>query len=187
VITFASDAAEHNPLLPPVSELIVGTVVFLVLLWLLSKFAFPNIKKTLEERSSAIEGGIAHAGEVQAEAERTLEAYRAQLAEARHEAARLRQEAQEQGAAIIAEMREQAQAEAARITAAAHAQIEADRQQALNALRGEVGRISVELAGRIVGEALTDDERQRRTVDRFLAELETGEPSEAAVSAEPVV
>ena len=101
-----------------------------------------------------------------------LEQYRQQLAEARHEAARLREEAREQGAQIIAEMREQAQAEARRVTEAAHAQIEADRQQALTALRAEVGTLAVELASRIVGESLTDEARQSRMVDRFLAELE---------------
>ena len=62
-----------------------------------------------------------------------------QLADARHEAARIREEAREQGAAIIAEMREQAQTEAARIVEHAHTQIEAERQQAVTSLRAEVG------------------------------------------------
>ena len=69
-------------------------------------------------------------------------------------------------------MREQAQAEARRVTEAAQAQIEAERQQALNALRAEVGTLSTELASRIVGESLTEEARQRRMVDRFLDELE---------------
>ena len=69
-------------------------------------------------------------------------------------------------------MREQAQAEARRITESAQAQIEAERQQALTALRTEVGNLATELAGRIVGESLTDQARQSRMVDRFLDELE---------------
>src|SRR6266567_3052689 len=101
-----------------------------------------------------------------------LAQYREQLAEARHEAARLREEAREQGAQIIAEMREQAQVEARRITESAQAQIEAERQQALTALRTEVGNLATELASRIVGESLTDQARQSRMVDRFLDELE---------------
>ena len=75
-------------------------------------------------------------------------------------------------AAQVAEMREQAQAEARRITESAQAQIQAERQQALTALRAEVGTLATELASRIVGESLTDEARQSRMVDRFLDELE---------------
>jgi F-type H+-transporting ATPase subunit b len=69
-------------------------------------------------------------------------------------------------------MREQASAEGRRLVDAAHAQIEADRQQALQSLRTEVGALAVELASRVVGESLTDEARQRRTVERFLDELD---------------
>ena len=63
-------------------------------------------------------------------------------------------------------------AERQRIIDSANAQIEADRQQALTALRAEVGSLAVELASRIVGESLADEARQSRMVDRFLAELD---------------
>jgi F-type H+-transporting ATPase subunit b len=161
-----------GPLLPSTPELIIGAVAFFIVFGVLGKVLMPRIQQTLRERTDAIEGGIERAEEAQAEASRVLEQYKAQLADARHEAARLREEAKEQGAQIIAEMREQAQAEARRLTEAAHAQIQAERQQALTALRAEVGALSVELAGRVVGESLQDEARQRRTVDRFLADLE---------------
>jgi F-type H+-transporting ATPase subunit b len=77
-----------------------------------------------------------------------------------------------QGTQIIAEMREQAQSEAGRITESARQQIEAERQQALLSLRTQVGRLAVDLAERIVGESLTEEERQRRLIDRFLSEVE---------------
>jgi F-type H+-transporting ATPase subunit b len=138
----------------------------------LAKMLMPRITQILTERTDQIEGGLARAEEAQAEAQQLLEQYRQQLAETRHEAARLREEAREQGAQIVAEMREQAQAEARRITEAAQAQIEAERQQALTALRTEVGTLATELASRIVGESLADQARQSRMVDRFLADLE---------------
>ncbi|MGH3393529.1 MAG: F0F1 ATP synthase subunit B [Streptosporangiaceae bacterium] len=163
-----------NPLLPEWPELIIGTIAFLIVFAVLARVLMPRIQKTLAERTDAIEGGIQRAEDAQAEANRTLDQYKAQLSEARHEAARLREEAKEQGARIIAEMREQAQAEARRITEAAQAQLAADRSQALAALRNEVGAISVELAGKIVGESLSDEARQHRLVDRFLDELEAG-------------
>ena len=73
-----------------------------------------------------------------------------------------------------AELREKANQEAARIAESAHKQIEAERQQAVIQLRGEVGRLSTDLASRIVGESLEDETRQRGIVERFLAELESG-------------
>jgi len=167
-------AAEQlqNPLLPNLTELIVGLITFGIIFVALWRVLIPRLNQTLAERTDKIEGGLQRAEEAQAEANATLARYREQLAEARHEAARLREEAREQGAQIIAEMREQAQAEARRLVDAAHAQIEADRQQALQSLKTEVGGLAVDLASRVVGESLTDEARQRRVVERFLDELD---------------
>ena len=172
MIQVADSTASTNPLLPSWPEFIIGTILFVLVFGVLSKMAMPRIQQTLTQRTEAIEGGLAQADEAQAEAKALLEQYRQQLAEARHEAARLREEAREQGVQIIAEMREQAQAEARRVTEAAQAQIEAERQQALTSLRAEVGALATELASRIVGESLADEARQSRMVDRFLNELE---------------
>jgi F-type H+-transporting ATPase subunit b len=165
-------AASQDPLVPSLTELIIGAISFLIVFGTLAKLLLPRIQKTLQERTDKIEGGLERAEEAQAEAARVLEQYRQQLADARHEAARLREEAKEQGAQIIAEMREQAQAEARRLTEAANAQIDSERQQALASLRAEVGALATELAGRIVGESLQDEARQSRVVDRFLEDLE---------------
>jgi len=164
-----------NPLVPGWTEVIWGGIAFLIVFVALWKMLLPRITKTLQERTDAIEGGIERATRAEAEAERLAQQYRAQLAEARHDAARVREESREEGARIIAELREQAQAEAARITQAAQAQIAADRQQAFASLRNEVGTLAVELASKIVGESLADEARQSRVVDRFLAELEASE------------
>ncbi len=170
-----------GPLAVSLPELIIGTVCFLIVFAVLWRVLFPRIQQTLKERTEAIEGGIEKATETQKEAEETLEQYRAQLAEARHEASRLRQDAQEQGAQILADLRAQGEAERQRLVAAAHDQIAADRAQALQALRAEVGSLAVELASRIVGESLDDEARQSRVVDRFLAELDAeSAPSRAA-------
>lgn len=171
---YLADTTQSNPLLPSWPELIIGTICFFVVFGVLGYMFLPRLMKTLDERHDQIEGGINRADEAQAEATAVLQQYRAQLDDARHEAARMREEAREQGAAIIAEMRERAEAEARRITEAAQSQIEADRQQALTSLRGEVGALATELASRIVGESLTDVARQSRMVDRFLDELDSG-------------
>jgi F-type H+-transporting ATPase subunit b len=168
-------SSSPNPLVPNWTEVIVGAIGFFIVFFALWKVLLPRISTVLEERTEKIEGGLQKAEELQTEARRTLEQYQAQLAEARHEAARLREEAREQGAGIIVEMREQAQAEARRITEAAQAQIAADRQQAFASLRAEIGTLSVQLASKIVGESLDDEARQSRVVDRFLADLEASQ------------
>ena len=167
-----ADASQQDPLIPSLPELIVGTICFVLVFGILGKVFLPRIQKILAERTDLIEGGLNRADEAQAEAQAVLQQYRAQLDDARHEAARLREEAHEQGAQIIAEMRERAETEARRIAEAAQSQIEAERQQALISLRAEVGTLATELASRIVGESLTDTARQSRMVDRFLADLE---------------
>jgi F-type H+-transporting ATPase subunit b len=167
-----ADASQQDPLIPSLPELIIGTICFVLVFGFLGKVFLPRIQKTLAERTDLIEGGLNRADEAQAEAKQLLEDYRQQLADARHEAARMREEAREQGAQIMAEMREQAQAEARRLTESAQAQISSERQQALTSLRAEVGALATELASRIVGESLEDQARQSRMVDRFLDELE---------------
>jgi len=172
MLYLAASSSGQDPLIPSGAELVIGLICFIVVFGILGKMLMPRIQKTLAERTDLIEGGLNRSEEAQAQAKELLDQYREQLAEARHDASRMRAEAQEQGAQIIAEMREQAQAEGRRITEAAQAQIEAERQQALISLRAEVGTLATELASRIVGESLTDEARQRRMVDRFLDELD---------------
>lgn len=171
LLTVAAEEME-NPLIPPIPELVIGLIAFLIVFGFLAKKLLPNINKVLEERREAIEGGIEKADAAQTEAQSVLEQYKAQLAEARHEAARMRQEAQEQGAVILQEMREEGQRQRDEIVAAGHAQIEADRKAAASALRQDVGKLATDLAGKLVGESLEDHARQSGTVDRFLDELE---------------
>jgi F-type H+-transporting ATPase subunit b len=172
ILLLAAEEHEPNVVLPHMDELVIGLIAFFLIVFVFARKLLPSIQQTLEERRDAIEGGIERAEEAQAEAQRTLEAYRAQLAEARHEAARLREEGREQGAAIIAEMREEGQRQRDSIVAAGHAQVEADRKAAFVALRQDIGRLATDLAGRIVGESLEDAARQSGTIDRFLDELE---------------
>jgi F-type H+-transporting ATPase subunit b len=174
-LTVLASEEEINPLVPHPIEMILSIVVFGLLFLAVKKFVVPSFEKTFAERTSAIEGGLAAAETKQAEAAALLADLEKQLADARHEAARIREEAREQGAQIVAEMREQAQAESARILEHGKVQIEAERQHAVTSLRSEVGSLATGLAGRIVGESLDDEARQSRVVERFLAELEVAQ------------
>lgn len=174
----AQEGEKLNPLVPPLPELVIGLIAFAIVFGFLAKKLLPNINKVLDERREAIEGGIEKADAAKLEAQQTLDQYKAQLAEARHEAARMRSEAEQRGAELIAEMRAEGQRQREEIVAAGHAQIEADRKQAAQALRQDVGTLATTLAGKLVGESLEDHARQSRVIDRFLDQLE--EKAEAA-------
>lgn len=166
-----------NPLIPHTAEVIVGFIAFTLLFLVLKSKVVPMFEKAYAARTEAIQGGIERAERAQLEAQRALVQYNEQLSSAQGEAAKLREDARAQGAAILEELRTKAQDEAARITAAAHASIEAERQQAITSLRNEVGALAVELASKIVGEALDDQARQSRIVDRFIEDLEKSQQS----------
>jgi F-type H+-transporting ATPase subunit b len=183
-LTAASTDPNQYPILPHWGELIFGIVTFAILYVVVRRTVVPRLETIFAERTAAIEGGIAKAEQAQAEAAAALEEYRSQLTAARAEASRIREEARGEAAEIGAELRQRAQEEAARITAAAQQQMQAERQQAMVQLRGEVGRLAVDLASRIVEESLTDDARQQRVVDRFLTELER-EGAAAGVGGDP--
>jgi F-type H+-transporting ATPase subunit b len=165
-------AEAHNPLIPPVGEIIVGTITFAILAAVMIKFVVPRFEQVFQARREAIEGGIERAEAMQAEAKAALDQYRAQLAEARTEAAQIRDAARAEGQQIIEQLRAQAQEESARIVARGEEQLTASRQQVINELRGQIGALAVDLAGRVVGESLADDARRSGTVDRFLDQLD---------------
>ena len=166
-------AAEQGSLLiPSLPDLVWGIFSFVVLLVLFIWKVLPRLNQLLDERSKAIAGRIDEAKHAREEAERVLQQYQEQLAEARTEAGRIRDQAREDGKRIIAELREQASAEAARITAQAQAQIEAERASAVQSLRAEVGSLAIDLASGVIGQHLADDKNASALVDRFLAELD---------------
>ncbi len=163
---------ELGPLAPELPEFIAGILLFIAVWIGIAKLVVPRFEATYAERAALIAGGIEKAELAQQEAAEALKRYNEQLAKASDEASALREDAKAQGAAILAEMRKGAQEESARLVANAKSQIEAERVVAVEQLRSEVGGLATSLAGKIVGESLDDDERARRTVDRFIADLE---------------
>lgn len=181
----AEDApGTKTPILPAYGELIFSAIAFAILFLLIRKFVVPNLEKAYSERRAAIEGGMEQAQAAQKEAESAKHEYEAQLASARDEAAKIREDARAQGAQIVEESRAQAQAEASRIVEAGHRQTEAERQQAAASLKNDVGRMSTDLASKIVGESLHDETRQKGIVERFLQELESGSVKPTKIGSE---
>ena len=173
------DTLASTPVVPlaanflvPNATFIAEVIAFVIIIWVLAKYVVPPINKAMEDRQAAIRKQFAELDEAKADAREAEAEYKEQLNNAKHEAARIREEAREQGAQIVQDARERAGTEADRIIEHAHAQIEADRKAAFASLRRDVGSLATTLAGRIVGESMDDDERQGRVVERFLADLE---------------
>ena len=165
--------AGANPLLPNPWEILVTAAGFAVLLYIVVKYIAPAFEKSYQDRVTAIEGGLEKAEAAQAEADAILAQYKAQLLEARTEANRIREDAREEGAQILAESNAKATAETARIHAQAQQSIASERAAAASSLRAEVGTLATTLASKIVDDALENDERASRVVDKFLSDLES--------------
>lgn len=174
-VSAAAESAESNILLPEMYDITWSIVIVAIIGVVFYRFALPRFQAVLDERTALIQGGIAKAEEAQQAADAALAEQQVLLAEARADAARVRDEARDEGKAIVADHRTKAAEEAARITETAHRQIEAERQAAAVSLRSDVGTLATELASKIVGESLADSARQSRVVDRFLDELEAAQ------------
>lgn len=161
-----------NPLLPPLYDIVWSIIPFAVVLIIFWKAVLPKFQEVLNQREDQIEGGIQRAEAAQAEAKAALEKYNAQLAEARTEAAQIRDDARSQGQKIIADMKAQATEESARIVESGNKQLEAQRAAVVSDLRKEMGENSINLAERLLGEQLSDDVKRSGTIDNFLAGLD---------------
>ncbi len=157
--------------IPPLNEIVWSAIFFGIILFLFWKYVLPQLKTALDARTEGIEKKLEKAEADRAEAQRLLESYREQLAEAREEAAAIRAKAQSDRSAIVAEARSEAEAVARNINEQTEARLAADVQRVRSDLTREVGTLATTLAGKIVGEQL-DDERANATVDRFLDDLE---------------
>ena len=169
-------------LLPETSDLVWGTVAFLIIAVVLLRYALPRFTKVLDERTRRIEEGLELAERAKGDqADAELKAARL-VEDARRDAARIREDAQAQAQEIVAAAREAAQGEAGKALDAAERQIQADKQAAQISLRTDVGLLASSLAEKIVGEQLKDTELSARVIDRFLDDLEAAPNGEQSVA-----
>jgi F-type H+-transporting ATPase subunit b len=156
-----------------------GTIIFefvalFLLLFLLRRYALPPLTRAMSERQEMIKRQIEESKEAREELEKAQQEYKEALAEARHEATQMRDQARADGQRIRQELEQKAREDAANIAAANQRQMEIERERVMSQLRQEIGGLAIDLATRIVGESLQEEARQRRTVDRFIAEVESG-------------
>jgi len=158
--------------LVPNGTFIAELIAFLIILGVLWRYVVPPVSKAMTERQELIKNQL---DEGQRASERLKQAeadYREALEQAKTTAAQIRDQARADAAAIREEILERAQQERDRVLETGREQLATERQTLIRELRADLGNLAVELAGRILGESLAEEARQRGTVDRFLSELQ---------------
>lgn len=172
-VRFAAEApaAEKttNPILPAANEIIWGAISFLVLFFLIAKFAYPAVKKGIDARAAKIQGSLDDADHAKAEADGILEQYRQQLADARGESARIIEEARLAADKLRQDLKRQAEAEVAEIKSRAQEDIAAQVERAMGDLRARVAEMTIELTEKVVQRNL-DRETNLALIEQFITE-----------------
>jgi len=145
-------------------------LTFLLLLVLLSKFAWGPIVKMLDERERTIREAIEQAKKERAEAERMMTEQKAALAAAQREAAALAQQSKVEVEALRADLTARARKEAEELVATARRQIQEEKTKAVAELKGQVADLAIDAARRLIKSSL-DEKAQRALVEEYIAQL----------------
>jgi F-type H+-transporting ATPase subunit b len=157
-------------ILPAVDELVWGTISFIVVAVVLSKYAFPALRAGIEKREQTIQGNLEESEKAKNEAQKQLDDYRKQLAEARSEGNRIIEEARQSAEQVRNDITAKAEAEAEQIVARAQEQIEAERNRTVTELQSTIAELSIQLAEKVVGRSL-DGGSQKELVDAYIKEV----------------
>lgn len=148
-------------------------IIFLILLFVLAKFAFPPILGYAAAREKRIQDAIDEAAQQREETQRLLEEQRQLLSQARGDAQGLIAEAQKDAERVRRELLERARVEQEEVLARAKREIEDERARAIESLRREAVDLAVAGASKLIEKRL-DAQEDRRIVTEFLAHVEKG-------------
>lgn len=150
--------------------MLYSLIVFIVLFYLLSKYAFGPLMKVMEDRADKIEQDISNAQQQREKAQELLAKQEALLAEARQDAQKVienaRSTAEKQSESIIQTAKEETE----QFKTVARKELEREKEKAIEALRAEVGHISVLLAEKVIEKEI-DAAQQQKLVDEYLKEV----------------
>lgn len=163
-------AAGADILLPKPAEFIPALVAFLIIWVIMAKLAWPMIIGILDERQEKIQSDLDEAAKLRWDADDAKAAYYGLLEEADLRADEVLAEAKRDAEVLRADMLAQAQRESQAIIAKAHDVIDAEREKAMAELSSSVVDLSVEIASKVIGDAL-DEEQQRALAIKYLAEV----------------
>jgi F-type H+-transporting ATPase subunit b len=171
--TVAPAQQAPNPILPSTTEILWGTVSFVVLLVLMKKFAFPSVAKAMQARTDKIRSNLEEAEKTRTEAQQILDDYQRQLADARSEANRIIEEARQAADQLRQDMVRRADDEVAELRRRSAEDIRIAQERLLSQLQTQVRELAIDLAEKVVGANL-DRERNLALVDQFIAEVSAG-------------
>ena len=164
-------AAGGNFLIPNMT-FVVELAAFIIVLGVLWRYVIPPVQQAVNARQELARKLMSDRQEAKQLLEKAQTAYKTAMSDARHEAAQLRAQAEEQRREIVEGASTEAEARVTEIISRGRARLVAERRQAIRQLKAELGNLAVELAEKILGEALGDDQRQKRLIDRFLSHIE---------------
>jgi len=166
----AEEGGSAISVVPVLAEVWPSIIAFVILFLLLKKFAFGPIGNVLEKRTETIRESLEKAEETRVEAERLLEEYKVQMAEARAEAGKVIEQGRKVAESMKEEIVAKANDEAAQMLVKAREAIEADKKAAMAELQSSVADLSVAVAGKLIGEKLSAAEHAA-LIDRYLSEV----------------
>ena len=145
-------------------------ISFLLLVWVLSKFAWKPLMKIMEDRRNHIEASLAQAEQERRQAEKIRQEYQADMLKARQEAQEVIARATKISEERAEEILTQARAEAEKIKQAAMLDIEREKDRAIAEVRGQVASLSVAVAERIIRQKL-DVSGQEQLIEQYIQEV----------------
>jgi F-type H+-transporting ATPase subunit b len=157
-------------ILPATNEIIWGSISFAAVVFLLYKFAWPGLKKGLEDRSERIRDDLEEAERARTEAETVLEDYKTQVGNARQEASRIIDEARQTADALRRELQTKAETDITELRQRAAADVEAAKAQAVEDVKAEVGKIAMGATEMLVKRNL-DRDTQAQLVDDYINQV----------------
>jgi F-type H+-transporting ATPase subunit b len=161
-----------NPLVTPAFGLVFwSTITFLVVLFLLTKYAWKPMMKAIKTREDGIENAIAQAEKVQAEMAQLKSDNEALLVKAREERAALLKDAKETRDKMVAEAKEEAKAQATRIIADAQLAIQNQKNAALIDIKNQVGNLVVEVSEKVLRKELSNKTEQESFIKQLAADV----------------
>ena len=156
---------------PQLGLLFWQTVLFLLLLFLLTKFAWKPIMTSLKEREDSIESALRMADQAKLEMQQLKAGNEKLMTEARHERDRTLAEAQQMATQLIEMAKNKATEEGARMITQAREAIQTEKNAALAAVRNTAAQLSLDIAERILRRELTDTSSQQKLVEEYLKDV----------------
>ena len=148
-------------------------LAFACLYFILAKWAWPFIIKSMDERAKLIDEGVAYAQEAKSKLDNAKRDADALLADARKQQADILREAAKMKTDIIEQAKAEAAVEAKKVTDAAQVTIEQSRKESEHQLRQDVGAYALQIAEQVIRRNMSDDKAQRELVKKLLTEVES--------------